>query len=276
MRSTSLNHQTIICLVSLSFLLLTNYALLHEAAHGNYHKNPKLNAFGGRLAGFLFPISYTLVRVTHSKHHACNRTIYESFDLITKNDNRMIKYLQWYSILTGFFWPSAVLGNVLVALFPNARNWKVFKNRKSTMVMLEDLVPSDIPKIRWETTTYILIWSILFYSGLIHPTGIVILYFCFAINWSTRQYITHAYTQRKVVEGAFNLETSRWHELLLLNGNWDREHHEHPEFPWTLLPRLGKKRKTDISYLKQYWKMWLGPVHSKEPPPLPLPVERQF
>lgn len=275
-KDSSFSPQTIVCLVALSFLLLTNYALLHEAAHGNFHKNPRLNYLGGILSGFLFPISFTLVQVTHSKHHAYNRTIYESFDLISKSDHRMVKYFQWYSILLGFFWPSAVLGNLLVAFFPNARNWKIFQNRLSTKVMLEDLQPSDIPKIRWETAGILILWSLIFYIGLMEPMAIFILYFLFGINWSTRQYITHAYTERKVIEGAFNLKTSRWHELLLLNGNWDREHHEYPEFPWIFLSKLGKKRKADRSYLKQYLKMWLGPISTDEAPPLPLPVHRNF
>ncbi|WP_167481380.1 fatty acid desaturase [Leptospira kemamanensis] len=262
--------------VSVSFLLLTNYALLHEASHGNYHKDKLLNDFGGVLSGFLFPISYTLVRVTHSKHHACNRTQYESFDLISPKDNRLIKFLQWYSILLGLFWPSAILGNLLVAIFPNARHWKLFQNRMSTKLMLEDLQTSDIPKIRLETFINLVGWGLILSSGFLNPYGIGILYGSFAFNWSTRQYITHAFSERKVVEGAFNLTTSSWHEKILLYGNWDREHHEFPECPWIFLPTLGKRRNVSRMYGKQYMRMWLGPVSSEEPPPLPLPVHRQF
>src|SRR5262245_44236045 len=48
-----------------SYVLLTNYALLHEATHGNLHSNPRVNFWLGVLAGILFPMPYSMMRVTH-------------------------------------------------------------------------------------------------------------------------------------------------------------------------------------------------------------------
>src|SRR3954451_2142499 len=39
-----------------SYLLLTNYALLHEATHGNLHSNPRVNYWLGLATGVLFPM----------------------------------------------------------------------------------------------------------------------------------------------------------------------------------------------------------------------------
>lgn len=267
---------TVFGAVLISFLLLTNYALLHEAAHDHFHSNHQLNYLGGVLSGFLFPISFSLVKITHAKHHACNRTLYESFDIISPDDHPIVRKIQWYSILTGMFWPGTILGNLLVVFFPGARNWKLFQNRKSTKLMLEDLQASDVLRIRIESVFLLVVWSSLILSGLVSFKIFLLCYLCFAFNWSTRQYITHAFSPRKVIEGAFNLKTSKIHQWILLNSNWDREHHEYPDFPWIVLPRLGRKRSTDRSYLQQYYRMWLGPVCSEEVPPNPLPVIRNF
>src|SRR5438477_11027883 len=51
--------------VVFSFVLLTNYALLHEAIHGNLHAGPRVNFWLGVLTGTLFPIPYIMVRATH-------------------------------------------------------------------------------------------------------------------------------------------------------------------------------------------------------------------
>lgn len=66
--------------VAFSFLLLTNYALLHEAAHEHLHSSLPLNRLLGALTGVLFPASVSLVRITHAIHHCYNRTSEEVFD----------------------------------------------------------------------------------------------------------------------------------------------------------------------------------------------------
>jgi fatty acid desaturase len=61
-----------------SFLLLTNYALIHEGTHDNLHPDPRSNRWLGMLAGFLFPVPFSMIKVTHAVHHCCNRTDHES------------------------------------------------------------------------------------------------------------------------------------------------------------------------------------------------------
>src|SRR5262245_38186211 len=72
--------------VAFSYVLLTNYALLHEAAHGNLHSRPGVNRLLGVLCGMLFPIPYSMLRVTHQGHHLRNRTDHEMFDLYYDSD----------------------------------------------------------------------------------------------------------------------------------------------------------------------------------------------
>ena len=46
--------------VVFSYVLLTNYALLHEATHNNLHANPRVNYWLGLLTGLLFPVPFSL------------------------------------------------------------------------------------------------------------------------------------------------------------------------------------------------------------------------
>src|SRR5207247_504785 len=96
--------------VAFSYLLLTNYALLHEAAHENLHSSPRWNRILGTVCGLLFPCPFSLIRVTHQGHHLRNRTDYEMFDLYYPHDSRFLRFAQWYSILCGLFWPLVPLG----------------------------------------------------------------------------------------------------------------------------------------------------------------------
>src|SRR6186997_1483820 len=55
--------------VAFSYLLLTDYALLHEASHGNLQSSAGRNYWLGLVAGLLFPMPFTLMRSTHQGHH---------------------------------------------------------------------------------------------------------------------------------------------------------------------------------------------------------------
>ena len=57
-----------------SLLMLTNYALMHEAAHGYLHSRPLPNTLLGTFTGMHFPMSGRFFRLTHQVHHRCNRT----------------------------------------------------------------------------------------------------------------------------------------------------------------------------------------------------------
>ena len=106
--------------VAFSYVMLTDYALLHEASHGNLHSDPRANYWLGFVTGVMFPMPFSLIRSTHQGHHLRNRTDFEMFDLYYPTDNRFLKYGQWYSILCGLFWPVVPLGAVLrvVNVFP--------------------------------------------------------------------------------------------------------------------------------------------------------------
>jgi fatty acid desaturase len=122
--------------VVFSYVLLTNYALLHEATHGNLQSNPRRNYAFGVLAGTLFPIPFSMICLTHQGHHLHNRTDAEMFDLYYPDDNRIVKYIRWYGILCGFFWPLIPLGAVLFSIAPARLREKIFAQPQTTMASL--------------------------------------------------------------------------------------------------------------------------------------------
>jgi hypothetical protein len=105
------------------------------------------------------------------------------------------------------------------------------------------------------------------------------LYACFAFNWSTRQYVGHAFTRRHVIEGAWNLRHNGLMTWILLHGEWDLNHHRRPDVSWYYLPRLSPPGEPRRSYVLQYWRLWLGPRPATEPAPesltqLPLSIHQ--
>src|ERR1019366_2851281 len=104
---------TLLAGIAFSYLLLTNYALFHEASHASLHSNPTVNRILGTLTGLLFPMPYSMFRVTHQGHHLRNRTDHEMFDQYYPTDYCVIRYTQWYGVLCGLFWPWVPIGALL-------------------------------------------------------------------------------------------------------------------------------------------------------------------
>ena len=253
-----------------SYLLLTNYALLHEASHGNLQSGARRNHLLGLLAGLMFPMPFTLMRSTHQGHHDYNRTDVEMFDLYYPNDNLVLKYVRWYGILCGFFWPLVPLGAVIFSISPAAIRNSIFGRFKPTGYLLNGIHDVAVWAVRLETLLIVAFYAGLFWLLDLHWKNTLLLYACFAFNWSTRQYIGHAFSKRDVVEGAWNLRHNRFMSALLLHGEYDLNHHRHPEISWYYLPRISPPDAQEPSYLKQYWRQWLGPRLATEPAPLPV------
>lgn len=261
--------QQLVVGVLFSYVMLTDYALLHEAAHDKLHSSPRGNAVLGFVAGVLFPASYTMVRCMHQNHHRRNRTDFEMFDLYYPNDSMVLKYLQWYSILCGLFWPLVPLGSLLYVLVPSRVMTQVFRraNPSRGLHMVNDVRPREMTRIRWETLAIMVALSSLAWFANLRWQPTLLLYGLFAFNWSTRQYVTHAYSKRDIIDGAWNLKHTRLMELILLNSSWHLNHHRYPRISWVHLPSLSEANEVRPSYIAHYWRQWLGPVACAEPEP---------
>jgi fatty acid desaturase len=252
-----------------SYLLLTNYALLHDATHGNLQSNHRRNYWLGLLTGCLFPIPFSMIRITHQGHHLYNRTDSEMFDLYYPHDNLVIKYLRWYGILCGFFWPLIPLGAFLFALSPKTIRERIFGKPHATGYMFSDVNKAAVWAVRLELLAIAGFFVALHTIFNLQWTHTAVLYACFSINWSTRQYVGHAFSKRDIIEGAWNLRHNRLMTWLLLHGELDKTHHRRPDVSWYYLPRVSDPNEERPSYLKHYWRQWLGPRPNVEAAPQP-------
>ena len=264
--------------VTFSYVLLTNYALMHEATHGNLHSSPRANHWLGFSTGLLFPVPFSMIRATHQGHHLRNRTDFEMFDLYYPTDNRLLKYAQWHSILCGLFWPIIPLGAALFALSPALLRLRPFQKARSSSYALGDIRGALVRAIRGELVLIVLFVAALFWLLGLRWQNTLVLYACFAVNWSTRQYVGHASSKRDVIEGAWNLRHNRLMSLILLHGEYDLNHHRRPDVSWYYLPELCHPADPPRrSYVLHYLRLWLGPRPAEEAAPeslheLPLSI----
>ncbi len=253
--------------VLFSYVLLTNYALIHEATHGNLHPNSRVNYLLGVLTGILFPIPFSMIHITHQNHHARNRTDSEMFDLYYPTDSRLRKWVQWYGILLGLFWPMVPIGSVLFALGPRFLQDRIVQSRRITGgYMMGELRGRVVRWIRIEVIIILAFFALLIWLLDLRWQPLLICYACFSFNWSTRQYIGHAFAPRHVIEGSWNLKHGPVMTWVLLHGEYDLNHHRRPDVSWLHLPKLSQPGEERLSYFKQYWRQWLGPRPATEPP----------
>lgn len=257
----------LLCGIAFSYVMLTGYALLHEAVHDNLHPDAPINHRLGVLLGLFFPVPFSVLRTTHQGHHLRNRTDFEMFDLYYPSDNRWLRRLQWYGTLVGLFWPLVPLGTLLAAAAPALLRLPLFAKLRSTSYLLGDIRAREVRAVRLQGALILLLFGTLAWLCRDDLAALAVPYACFAFNWSTRQYVGHAFTRRDVVEGALNLRHNRLISALLLHGEYDLNHHRRPDVPWLYLPRLCRPDDPRPGYLRQYLRMWGGPRLTREPAP---------
>ena len=245
------------------FAMNTGYALCHEAEHDIFHRNKTVNDFAGSVVTICFPASFHLRRQGHLGHHLRNRTDDEAFDLYFAGENPLWKHLQFYGILTGFFWLMIVLSNIPALLCPTWLGSKKAAFDRPTAALQESLNPKYFRRMRLEALAVF-----LFHGAMIYFFKIPLLHYfavlCgFGFMWSTLQYIHHYGTVRDVQKGAYNVRAWRPFDLIWLNHHWHLNHHLSPTTPWIYLPRLPLE-SSRVPFWRAYFRMWRGPRFTAE------------
>jgi len=255
----------LLCIVFFSLLNLTIFSLLHEATHGVLFPNPNLNYILGLLAALFFPTSFTLQKVSHLGHHERNRTRVERFDMYEPGENRTLKFLQWYGILTGMYYFLSPLMCIVLLIFPKILSWKILRGtvisrQTSAEAMMAPLHGAVLTNIRMETLFTISIWVIIF---SIFDLKFHIVFYCFllfGLLWSSIQYLTHAFSPLDIRNGAWNLRFPVIFQMILLNYNLHLAHHRNPSLVWYHLGKVIDPQECRPSILQIYARMWKGPI----------------
>ena len=251
--------------VAFSYVNNTIFSLLHEAVHGHLHPHPRVNEAAGRFLAAFFPTGLGFQRICHLGHHRRNRSDVELFDYFLPDDNRPLKAVQWYGILTGVYWLLPPLACLVYLLCPWVFRLPVFNGgsqiarQTSADAMLSGFESAPVGKVRLEILFSILVQAAIFWALDLHLAGWLTCYAAFAVNWSSLQYADHAWSGRDVHDGAWNLRVNRLVQYVFLNYHHHKAHHQHPGVPWLHLSKYVDFAEERPSFLRIYLKMWLGP-----------------
>lgn len=258
--------QVTLAVLGFSFVNNTIFSLLHESVHGIFHRNRRVNEWAGRSAAAFFPTALTFQRIFHLRHHRNNRTEVEQFDYLRPTDNRVLKYAQWYAILTGLYWMASPLGMLLYLIWPGAFRMKWLRAEDSRVAqqtaadaMLEGFDNAPTNRIRWEILFTLLMQVALVWLAQATWQGWLLCYAAFAVNWSSLQYADHAWSEFDVREGAWNLRVNKLVQWLFLNYHHHKAHHQHPEVSWFNLSEHVDFSEQRPSFFKIWLSMWRGP-----------------
>jgi len=272
--------QILIAVIVFSFVNNTLFSLLHEAVHFTFSRNRWINdGFGIVLAAF-FPTGLLYQRVCHLGHHARNRTDDEMFDLYYPDDNKILKRIQLYCILTPMYWGSIVFGTTMYLFFPWFYDFTDYLAKRYRWVhrtgtkMLEPFMrhPKAV-RMRVELL-YTLAFQIAIFTTLqLSWQGWLMCYLAFGMNWCSVQYADHAWSDRDVVNGAWNLRVNKVVQYLFLNYHHHAAHHSHPNLPWIHLHKFVDFDGPRPSFLRIYLELWRGPKPTKAGEPKPVTEE---
>lgn len=253
--------------LAFSFVMQTGFSLLHEAEHRKLHANRRVNDALGFVCAAMFPGSYQLLTVAHLNHHKVNRSDAELVDYVKPGESAMLKWLQFYGLITGLIWLSAPVVTLVICLTPTRLLQAGLTNGKNSTVAryLAFIQKAGANRVRSETALAVVLWTATWMTLRLNWEAVVICYAAFAFSWSSQQYIYHVRTPRHLIEGAFDLKLWRPMQWLYLNFNYHLSHHRAPNVSWLHMPEVADVQPTQ-GYLLTYLKLW-GP---------PQPVEQAW
>jgi fatty acid desaturase len=269
--------QVLIAAVTFSFTNNTTFSLLHEAVHRVAHPNRALNDWIGRVAAALFPTSFRLQRSFHLNHHRNNRSEVERFDYLQPGESRVLKYGQWYAVLSGVYWMSAPLANALFFFIPRFFQLKLWHEdsnlaqQTSAATYFESVEAVPATTARAEILFSVAVQLALIYGLNLSWGGWWACYGAFAVHWGSLQYADHAWSPLDRREGAWNLRVNPISRAFFLNYHDHLVHHRYPTVPWVHLPKLVLNTDPRPAFWRIYLRMWLGP----QPLPAPSPTAPQ-
>lgn len=273
----------IACVILFAYTGNTTFSLLHEAVHSNFHYNRKINYIFGNITAAMFPTAYSFQKRCHLNHHRNNRTQYELFEMYDDRDNKLVKNITLYGVLTGVYWAVPFIGSIWLLVNPNSLlssrfsgkdNYEVGRMGGASMLRsFENLSNREITRMRVEVLFTLAVQFGLFFLLGLDLTTYFMCYFAFGFTWSALQYADHAYSVRDIRNGAWNLKVHPITKAFFLNYHDHLAHHQHPNVPWIHLPKFVDPNVEKPAFLAIYLRMWKGLVKLDQNEPAPIDAE---
>lgn len=251
----------------------TPFSLMHEAVHGVFSPNRRLNDFFGILSSTTFPTSFTLQKIAHLGHHRRNRTDEELYDYFLPGQSKAARNFQIYAgNLMGFYWLSIPVSNFIYLVAPWLYTSRAFIEGPARHLGFEpyirEIAQHSVLRIWSECllafSYQVVLWVLLDLTW----QGWLLCYWAFALHWSALQYVDHAWSRRDVVLGAWNLKVLPFTRALALNYHYHLAHHCHPQISWVHLPALVDRAESQPTFWRIYFKLWRG---TRPAPPMGAP-----
>jgi len=243
----------------------TNWALMHEAIHGHFHPNARVNEAFGRISGILFGAPYETLKFGHLLHHSINGTPPdrpEYFD--ASKQSRLTASLIFYPRLLFGLYAVEVIG-AFYCLLPRAALAKVTPLFPGDIGPLRAerhlLAPQRLTQIRIDAVATIAAMALAFWCygawwplllAAIAARGMLI---SFADNG-----YHYAAPLGQGARAAYNLRLPGG--AAILNFNLHQVHHRHPNLPWKHLPQAfaADADTYDGPYFRTMARQLKGPV----------------
>ena len=236
---------------------------MHEAVHGVFSKNPKINTLFGHLTAATFPTGFTMQSIAHLGHHQRNRTDVEIFDYYLPSESKVKRnFILYFGNLFGLYWFCIPFINLLILVAPRFSTSDWFIKHIGKTLGFEPFLKeiATIPKMRLWLESFLAfsyqvsVWYILDLNW----QGWLIAHWAFSLHWSSLQYVDHAWSPRDIVNGAWNLTVHPVTRLIALNYHCHLVHHRFPQIPWIHLPKLVDEKEENPSFWKIYFSLWKG------------------
>ena len=261
----------LLCCLLFAVTLIPVYSLLHEAEHGVLHSDAKWNYALGFYLSLLFLVPFSFFRKCHLNHHKHNRTDYEMWDLYYENQRKWLKHGYLYLVMVGMEWVIMVVGTLLFCIQPSLVFSRVFSwNKEIRGLIMGSDADRVLRNIRLESYVVVVSQVVLFLVLDLQLKQYCLMYLTHAFVWSSQNYVNHAFSPRDIINGAHNHKLSPLLKYVYLNFNLHLAHHQNPRIPWVHLGKFVKEDKKRISFLKNYIRLWKGPVLTRESSPVPI------
>jgi fatty acid desaturase len=262
--------------------LLTNafWALHHEAIHGSFHPDRRINLLAGRLMAILLGSSFQVLRFAHLMHHRFNRNPGDRPDVydppLTSKATARLGFLG--NLVIGLYLSELV--SPLLCLLPRPAIRRILGRiyrgddpsvteiRKAAHRMF--LNPTQLRRIRIDALLAQSLLATAFVAfGAYWP---LLLAFLFArgLLISVFDNVYHFATPIDRPDYARNLALPQPLQTLFLNINLHRVHHGRPSLPWWALPAQLRASgdRCDAPMLSAALAQFKGPVALSDLPEL--------
>jgi fatty acid desaturase len=266
----------VVAAVAFAFINNVPFALMHEAVHGAGANTQRRNYALGFLASCMFPTSFSLQRIAHLGHHARNRTDTDLYDYYLPTQSRFVRNVWLYAgNLLGLYWFCIPISNALYLLATPIYRSRPFMERIAPAVgfgpHVRDIAQLSPLRVWAEIACALGYQSALWWALDLNWAGWLLAHWLFAMHWSALQYVDHAWSERDIANGAWNLKVFAPIRWLTLNYQYHLAHHTHPGAPWTTLPRLVRQDVQQPSFWQIYVSLWRNGVQPA--PPMGAPAQ---